>query len=74
MRTIKDGESISETVSVGPTHHHQELTLDTWALRFQYNMLCHALEQGLNSHMTNNPAVREFRVSFIAFLKLKLSQ
>ncbi|KAL7636398.1 UNVERIFIED_CONTAM: hypothetical protein RMT77_013173 [Armadillidium vulgare] len=59
MRTIKDGESISETVSVGPTHHHQELTLDTWALRFQYNMLCHALEQGLNSHMTNNPALRD---------------
>lgn len=63
VHSIKDGESFSETVTVGPTKFQQELILSNWALRFQYNAICHSLEQGLNTHMTYNTAVSCFQVT-----------
>ena len=58
LQSITDGDYAGQTLLVGPSKHSQELTLSTWALRFQYDAVCRALEEGVDVHMTYNASVR----------------
>ncbi|KAK3850617.1 hypothetical protein Pcinc_042687 [Petrolisthes cinctipes] len=50
---------INELITLGPKHARQELLLDTWSLKIQYDSLCKVLNEGLNTHMTYNVGVRD---------------
>ncbi|KAK3850618.1 hypothetical protein Pcinc_042687 [Petrolisthes cinctipes] len=49
---------INELITLGPKHARQELLLDTWSLKIQYDSLCKVLNEGLNTHMTYNVGIQ----------------
>lgn len=60
VRTVEEREDvIEETVSIGPQHQRQELQLDSWSLKLQYQSLCRVLTQGLSTHFILNTGVRD---------------
>ncbi|KAG0728350.1 Interferon-related developmental regulator 1 [Chionoecetes opilio] len=60
VRTVEEREEVAEeTVSIGPQRQRQELLLDTWSLKLQYQALCRVLTQGLSTHFTFNCGVRD---------------
>lgn len=59
VRAVEEGEVPEESVSVGPQHQRQELLLDSWSLKLQYQALCRVLTQGLSTHITFNAGVRD---------------
>lgn len=61
VRTVEGREEavIEETVTIGPQLQRQELLLDSWSLRLQYQALCRILTQGLSTHFTFNAGVRD---------------
>ncbi|KAK4307877.1 hypothetical protein Pmani_020387 [Petrolisthes manimaculis] len=53
------GGVINELITLGPKHARQELILDSWSLKIQYDSLCKVLNEGLNTHITYNVGVRD---------------
>ena len=59
VKTVEEREDVAEeTVSIGPQLQRQELLLDSWSLKLQYQALCRVLTQGLSTHFTFNTGVR----------------
>ena len=50
-------EEFTMKIQVGPARPKQELLLSTWALRLEYQAICHALEDGSNNHLNLNVTV-----------------
>jgi len=58
IRTVDEGELPYEAITIGPHHQLQQLELDSWSLKLQYQALCNSLAIGINHHFTYNVGIR----------------
>lgn len=59
VTSIEDGIFAPETVTLGSKRGARDvLEIDSWGLKYRYDCVCRALEQGVNAHLIYNDGVR----------------